>query len=67
MLIAILFSLYGILPLKKYPIISNRILPVAVFVICFAALYTTQHAMHLRYDVKGNEYFKYVGGIQSKY
>lgn len=66
MLIAIFFSLYGILPLKKYPFINTRILPIVIFIFCFATLYSSEHALHLRYYVKGNEYFKYVGGVLTK-
>jgi uncharacterized membrane protein len=54
------FSLYELLPGKFSIFEKYRFPSILVFFICFVILYQTQHTLHLRYFVKGNEYYKYI-------
>jgi uncharacterized membrane protein len=54
------FSLYGLLPNKLSIFQKYKFPSVVVFLICLGMLYKTQHTLHLRYYVHGNEYYKYI-------
>jgi uncharacterized membrane protein len=59
-LILFLFTFYRLLPDKKAIQIINKLLPLIIFIFCFAMLYMTEHTIYLRYFKFGDDYFKYI-------